>query len=207
MSRRVSVLLFVSVCAVLPALAQKGEVAFTLGAAMAGDGTGTSGRCLVPACSVSGPTVILQTNRNVAFEGIGALRLANLKVMSFHLELPVAVVPSTPYTLSNSALVDHVSSLFVTPGLKVRILPGSAISPFVSAGGGMAHNATMANSDFKGAFAFGGGVDFKTRLPILAFRTEVRDFVTGAVNPSFAATVIDHARHTVLASGGVVLKF
>jgi hypothetical protein len=53
----------------------------------------------------------------------------------------------------------------------------------------------------------GGGVDFKTRLPLLGFRFEVRDFMTSRPGiPAFSSITSDHL-HNLFVGGGITLHF
>ena len=50
-------------------------------------------------------------------------------------------------------------------------------------------------------------LDFKTRLPLLGFRFEVRDFITGRPGtPSFSDVSSDHLQ-SIFVGGGVTLHF
>lgn len=59
-------------------------------------------------------------------------------------------------------------------------------------------------SDTKGAFQVGGGLDFKARLPLLGFRIETRDFITGP--PSLTSLTNKHLNN-LFVGGGIVLRF
>jgi hypothetical protein len=140
--------------------------------------------------------------------------VVNAKAVSLHLEVPLAGVPSQNVTFTGAfSLQPHqMSSLFITPAVRVKLLPSSSVSPWASIGGGWAHyssDVTPANN--KGALQVGGGLDFKTRIPHLAFRAEVRDFVTGEANPGIflfqVKTESGLHRHNLLAGGGVVAHF
>ena len=77
-------------------------------------------------------------------------------------------------------------------------------------GGGWAHYSlnTAGTTENKGALQFGGGLDFKTGLPVLGFRAEVRDFLTGV--PTFNSGFLTETglhHHNILAGGGIVLRF
>ena len=78
----------------------------------------------------------------------------------------------------------RVTSLYVTPGFKAQFLPSAFVSPWASIGGGWAHFAFPLDHTNKAALQFGGGADFETPFPHLAFRVEVRDFLGG--QPSLA---------------------
>ena len=134
-----------------------------------------------------------RTDTHVFYEGTGAVRLANFKLASLHLEAPVAGIPSAQVVFSGtpSSNALKLSSVFVTPALRVKFAPGFPVSPWASIGGGWAHyNLTWLPTN-KGALQFGGGVDIKTGFPLLGFRAEVRDFVTG--QPDFGIMSIQTA--------------
>jgi hypothetical protein len=138
-------------------------------------------------------------------EGTYAHRLANFRVASLHLELPVLFAPSRSTGLITTP--SDFSSFFVTPSLKLKLLPSSGISPFVSVGGGLARFKEDSFSSNKGAVQYGGGVDFKTRLPLLGFRFEVRDFMTSRPGiPAFSTITSDHL-HNLFVGGGITLHF
>jgi hypothetical protein len=203
------------------ALAQKADVAFVVGGSFVSDSTATFGiPCLLPPCPAS-PAFIstVQTDHQVFLEGTLGLQLLNAKVASLHLEVPVAGIPSQALHLSStpSAVFAHMSSTYVTPGFRLKLLPVAPISPFVSLGGGWAHYSLGSGATNKGALEYGGGLDFKTGIPFLGFRGEVRDFVTGDPNFSlanplsggFKGTSNQNGlhRHNILAGGGIVLRF
>lgn len=185
------------------------------------------GACPNPVGTFVGP---VPPGHNLFLEGSVAVRLLDAKVGTVALEVPVAGMLADigpPQVLSQSGggllgggLVKHMHSLYVTPGIRLKFLPGAPISPFASVGGGWAHYSLASSTTNGGALAFGGGVDFKTGIPLLGFRAEVRDFLTG--EPSFTlkdtfvtgfATATSpntqgvFHRNNVLVGGGVVLKF
>ena len=140
--------------------------------------------------------------------------MVNAKTLSLHLEVPVAGVPSQKVTFSGAFFLEphQMSSLFITPSLRLKLLPSSSISPWGSIGGGWAHyssDVTLANN--KGALQFGGGLDFKTGIPHLAFRAEVRDFVTSQPDPGISLFLVHPQgglhHHSLLVGGGVVFNF
>jgi len=133
-------------------------------------------------------------------EGTYAHRLANFRVVSLHLELPFMFSP----TRKSEFLGPDFSTFFFTPSLRLKFLPSSGVSPFVSAGGGLGRFKEGPTSDNHGAFQVGGGLDFKTRLPLLSFRIEARDFVTGA--PSFSTLTNNHLNN-LFVGGGIVFHF
>jgi len=209
--RRFAILLLVlSVFSTL-SQAQKADVSFVVGGAFVSEDHVAPGvTCTIP-CPLA---FNFKTDTHVFYEGTGAIRLANFKLVSLHLEVPIAGIPSAPVVFSGapSSNALKLSSVFVTPSLRVKFAPGFPVSPFASIGGGWAHYNLAGPSMNKGALQFGGGVDIKTGIPLLGFRAEVRDFVTG--QPDFGIVSIQTLgssslgrRHNVLAGGGIVLRF
>ena len=151
---------------------------------------------------------------NFAFEANYATQLAHVPAVSLHLEFPFVAAPSTDLTTSNLTAVKSYSSIFFTPALRLKILAGAPFSPWISAGGGLAHfgpgSTTQAGttvtttSTNKGAVEAGVGADFHPPLLPVAFRVEARDFYTGIPNLN---TVNIKVRHNILVGGGVVLRF
>ncbi|MGC2742361.1 MAG: hypothetical protein WA672_04180 [Candidatus Angelobacter sp.] len=180
------------------AFAQQNDVAVSFG------GTFTPGAEGLPICEVilTCPTTIVSRPLTSAFsvEGAYAHRLVNFRLASLHLELPIMFS-----TGRNTGLLSPTfSTLFFTPSVRLKFLPSSGVSPFVSAGGGFARFNDSPTSDTKGAFQVGGGLDFKTRLPLLGFRIETRDFIAGP--PSFTSLTNKHLNN-LFVGGGIVLRF
>ena len=204
------------------ALAQKADAALVVGASFVSDSKATFGipcSILPPIPCPAAPMFIstVQTDHQVFLEGAVGLQFLNARVASLYLELPVAGIPSQTLHLSTtpSAVFTHMSSFYVTPGFRLQLVPGGPISPFVSLGGGLAHYSLGSGATNKGALEYGGGVDFRTGIPHLGLRGEVRDFVTGDPNFSLAGGIgltgssneSGLHRHNILAGGGVVFKF
>jgi hypothetical protein len=201
--------LFVILCASTFAAAQKADAAFVVGGSFVSD---TKETFLAPSLTL---TDTVKTDHHLFLEGALGVRLLNAHVASLSVELPVAGITSQKLTLASTpgTVVDHLSTVFITPGFRLKLLPVSPISPWVSFGGGWAHYSlnTAGTTQNKGAIQYGGGLDFKTGLPLLGFRAEVRDFVTG--DPNFglssvlAGTNSGLHHHNILAGGGIVLRF
>lgn len=201
-------ILFVILCASTFAMAQKADAAFVVGGSFVSD---TNGTFLVPVIGSTPATI--KTDHHIFLEGALGVRLLNAHLVSLHAELPVAGIPSTPLTVAGvSTALDHIGTLFITPGLRLKFAPIAPISPWVSIGGGWAHySLNTANlTQNKGAIQYGGGLDFKTGLPVLGFRAEVRDFVTGDPDFGFGSIFTTSSglhHHNILAGGGIVLRF
>jgi hypothetical protein len=204
-------ILFVMLCASTFALAQKADVAVVVGGSFVNDSRVTF---------LSAPTVVntVKTNNHIFYEGALGLRLANAHLVSLSIEVPVAGIHSSNSQIAitapvgNTTITLDTSALFITPALRLKIVPASPISPWISVGGGWARFTTDGGpTSNKGAIEYGGGLDFKTGLPLLGFRAEVRDFVTGDPNFGFSNIVTGDngglRRHNLMVGGGIVLRF
>ncbi len=186
----------------LNAYAQKNELALVAGAKV----TPTVGS------TTTGNQTDFSTT--FAFEANYAAQLAHVPAVALHLEFPFVAAPSTDLTTSNLTAVKSYSSIFFTPSLRLKVLPGSPFSPWISAGGGIAHfnpgsttqsgTTVSTNSTTKGAVQGGVGADFHPPLLPIAFRVEARDFYTGLPNLN---TISIKVRHNILVGGGIVLRF
>ncbi|HKD79635.1 MAG TPA: hypothetical protein VKH81_08075 [Candidatus Angelobacter sp.] len=195
-------------CVSTTCIAQKADAAFVVGGSFVSDTQGVT--ALTPVTTLSGPT--LQTDHHIFFEGTLGFRMLDAKVASLSLEVPVAGMSGQTLRFAEapSIVVDHLSTVFVTPSLRFKVLPAAGISPWGSFGGGWAHySLDSGGSSNKAALQFGGGLDFKTGLPLLGFRAEIRDFITG--DPDLNVVQLANKgglRHNnVLAGGGIVLRF
>jgi hypothetical protein len=105
-------------------------------------------------------------------------------------------------------------SYFVTPSLRANIFATTAISPWISAGGGFGHfrpadhlefgGSSGAKSSTTGVMQIGIGLDVRLK-PRFSLRGEARDFWSGAPN-----ILVDTGRsrqHNYLVGGGVVWRF
>jgi hypothetical protein len=201
-------------------LAQKADFAVTVGGTFTSDATGSFVAICppgVPSCGVA--TANVTGGHRIYVEMTPAARLLNLKVAALYLELPFAAIPSQTLHLTtdpSGVSAGHLSSLFVTPALKLKLLPGGPVNPFVSLGGGWAVYVLDNGNNTRGALQFGGGVDLRTGTRHLRFRAEIRDFVTAHPNfgnaegaPSGFNTfgLSGLHRNNVLLGGGIVLNF
>ena len=191
------------------ALAQMADASFTIGGSFVSDVNQSFTPTVVPSFVTT-----VKSDNHIFLEGAVSLRMLSAHVASLHLEVPVAGIPSQKIGAGGlGGAVDHLSSVFVTPGFKVKVLPSASISPWASIGGGWAHYSleSSGSTTNKAALQYGGGLDFKTGLPALGFRAEVRDFVTTdpsslLTGPSLTPQSGLH-HHNILAGGGIVLRF
>jgi hypothetical protein len=190
---RTAVLIAVAaILAALPALAQKNELSLGAGGYF--------------------PVNLSGVGNAVAIEGSFARRVASVPLLSAYIELPV--VGTLNSSVSNAVLTSSASysALFVAPGIRVKFAPGFAVSPWLAAGGGLAHFS--ANSGLRlfsgtdttntGVFDFGGGLDAKV-APFFSVRGEVRDFYSGGLG--FNLATFNQRQHNIVATAGLVFRF
>lgn len=154
--------------------------------------------CPVTGCP-PGNAIATHVNAGVAYEGFLAHRVVGFHAASLSVELPVLGIPNRGTNLSNISF----STVAVTPGLRLSFAPKGSISPYLSAGGGIAHFSGDASSVTHGAARFGGGVDFKTPLPHIGGRIELKDLIT----PWPSVFVKSGVMQNFVFGGGVVFKF
>ncbi len=191
-----------------PAVAQNNELAVTAGG-------------YIPVDPSSGVSL----GRALALQGNFAHKIAGVPLVSAYLEIPViggfktsvagqiVTIPENP----SISFVRNYTSLFVTPGLKLKIAPSFPISPYVVAGVGWARfkgSSTLAGGTTnpnetanKFAFGFGGGLDMKA-APFISFRAEVRDLYTGLPPlTNISLSSLGSRQHNIVPSLGIVLRF
>ncbi len=191
MHTRKAVLIVVALCTFfsLGALAQKNELAVTAGAQFPNNSQFNSGNSWAVGASF-------------------AHRILHAPLASLYWEIPVV---GAPENVMKTPFRTTYSSLFITPGLKLKLAPEFPISPWLAAGVGVARFHNSANTAFsdqtatKAVFDIGGGLDWKI-APFLSARAEVRDFYSGL--PDIAsASGLSGRQHNVVPQVGLVFRF
>ncbi len=184
--RRLSLLLAFAVVASLTAAAQKNDLGVLAGGYIP---IGTS----------------LNASPGVAIEGVFSHRLMGVPLLGLYGELPV--VGSFNLSGRSTFASANYSTLFITPGLKLKLAPSFPVSPYLVLGVGYGRfHATSAGADTtdsKVVYDFGGGMDFKV-FPFVSLRGEVRDFRSST--PSLLG-LGGITGHNLVGLGGVVLRF
>src|SRR5215472_13930883 len=102
----------------LNAAAQKSEIGIVVGGKLTPDGTS--------------PTGATKVNTAFAFEVNYATQLIGGKAAALELNIPLLAVPTTDINTSNVFTAKSYSSVYLTPGLRVRV--GTTLSPYVEGG-------------------------------------------------------------------------
>jgi opacity protein-like surface antigen len=137
-----------------------------------------------------------------------AHRIAHVPFVGLYFELPVVAAPKSVINITDSSY----SSLFVTPGLKVKFAPSFPISPYLAGGVGVARFHTGASAiasdqtSTKAVFDIGGGLDFKI-APFFSARAEVRDFYSGLPSFDLVSSGLSGRQNNVVPQVGLVFRF
>ena len=188
-------------CAV-SAAAQRNEVSLTVGAMRPGKVT------LAPSTGITEASA----GTSFALEAGYSTRFLTVGLASLYFDFPLAVTPKTTLDTSNALSVRSYSSLFFTPGVKLKALPLGKVSPYAVAGIGLARlnpgDTTGAGGDLGsqvvGAYSLGGGVDVKA-APFVSLRGEVRDYTISKLG--FDIDLLRKRQHNLFVTAGVVLRF
>ena len=137
-----------------------------------------------------------------------AHRIVDVKLAGLYFELPFTAGWGGSRSVTQGNLLhENYNTMYLTPGLKLKILPSSFVSPYLAGGmgwGGFRSTNTSATSN-KFAGDIGGGADFSI-LPMLSLRGEVRNFWTSAPTLDFPSVFHGNVNNVVI-SGGAVFRF
>jgi opacity protein-like surface antigen len=182
----------------LNAAAQKSEIGFVVGGKITGNGSSPSGTTTV--------------NTAFPFQANYATQLISFSAADLELNIPLLAVPTTEINTSSLFTAKSYSSVYITPGLRLRL--GTVFSPYVEAGVGFVHfspsKTTLggfpsgARSSTKAAFDVGGGIDWRPKKSPIGLRFSATELYTGV--PDLAIPKLS-MHNNVLLAGGIVLRF
>jgi hypothetical protein len=142
-------------------------------------------------------------------------RIINGRNVALYGEVNFLASPLREVSSNLASATRDVASLYVTPGIRVKLFPSSRISPYLASGWGLGlYEQSTTQLDGRsnpasrelvhGAFDFGGGVDVHV-WRFVALRGEARDFYTGT--PGYNAAAIAGGQHNVVIGGAFVLRW
>ena len=141
-------------------------------------------------------------------------RFLGAKIAALYGEIEFVAIPNRALTAATAAVPQNYAALYLTPGLRLKFLPASRLSPWVAIGGGYSlyqQSAQLSNGQNttnkfsnRGVFEYGGGLDYRL-FRFVGLRGEVRDFFSG--NPNLNVALSTSTQHNVVASGGLILHF
>ena len=140
--------------------------------------------------------------------------LVGTRVAALYGEIEFVAIPNRGVTSATAVVAQNYASLYVTPGVRLKLFPRRRFSPWGAIGGGYAlyqesnqlSDGQNTTNKFlnRGVFDYGGGVDYRL-FRLIGLRGEVRDFLSG--NPNLNARPTLSTQHNVVASGGIILRF
>jgi opacity protein-like surface antigen len=155
----------------------------------------------------------LDTGSGVAFQVNYGRRFFKGRKVALYGEINALANPLRDVSSSVPTATHDFASLYLTPGIRVKFLPTSRISPYALVGGGYAdyeqsttridgqHNS-VSRELARGVVDFGAGVEVHV-WRFLALRGEARDFYSGS--PAYNIATISGGQHNVVATGALVL--
>ena len=140
--------------------------------------------------------------------------LVGTRVAALYGEIEFVAIPNRGVTSATAVVAQNYASLYVTPGVRLKLFPRWRLSPWAAIGGGYAlyeESAQLSNGQKttnkflnRGVLDYAGGVDYRL-FRLIGLRGEVRDFLSG--NPNLNAAPTSSTQHNVVASGGILLRF
>ncbi len=182
---------------------------------------GIIGRTFISNQGITGgtdPSTIIAFGKGLSFEGEYARRFLVTPVFSVAGEVVLMYDKDQDINGGSygfAVVPQQLSELFVTPAVRVNLFPTTAVSPWVSVGGGFGRitqssqllygGANPGSSTTSGVFQGGLGLDVKV-WKRLSIRGEVRDFWSGAMDFPLAPTGKSR-QHNFFVGGGVFWRF
>ena len=194
--------LLVTALVAAPARAQNQELTFSLG--------GIPGQ--TRSSQSSAGTAQISADRSFGINY--GHRFLDAKIAALYGEVEFVAIPNRGVTSATATVPQNYASLYLAPGLRLKFLPSSRLSPWAAIGGGYAlyqQSAKFSNGQNdtnkflnRGVFDYGGGLDFRL-FRFIGLRAEVRDFLSG--NPDLNVKLNSSTQHNVVPSGGLILRF
>jgi len=129
-------------------------------------------------------------------------------------EVPALFNLDEDLNFAANSVPSNYKSYFVTPAVRANVFATTAISPWISFGGGIGHFSPSSDLEFggrspaksttTGVFQMGLGLDVRI-LRKLSVRGEVRDFWSGT--PDITVDTGKSRQHNFFVGGGVVWRF
>ncbi len=186
------------------ARAQKHEVAFTSGGLKVGD----------QSFELPRPGFI-KFKTGFTYEINYARRFFDGRLAALYFEFPFAGTPRTRIETTNALSPNSYSSIYFTPGIKLKLLPGARYSPFAMVGVGIArfkegntleNNQPNPDPDSGATGVFDAGVGLDVRLiSILSLRGQFRNFYIEL--PRLNISDLKDRANAKFLSAGLVLRF
>jgi hypothetical protein len=182
------------------------------GAAEKNELSGILGRTFIADQGIQGAPAYdpnLRFGKGLTFEINYSRRFVVTGAWSIALEVPFVVnLDEDAHTYTNPFL--SYKSYFVTPAARLNLFPTTAVSPWVSFGGGFGHfggisdGSTSTSGNTTGVMQGGVGLDVKLSGRFTV-RGEARDFWSGV--PDLNVNTGKSRQHNIFVGGGLVWHF
>jgi hypothetical protein len=177
--------------------------------------SGLIGRTFISDQGITGGTFFdnnVHFGKGLTFEVNYARRVFAPGLASLSLEVPVVVNWDEDLNSDALQIPKSFKSYFVTPSARLNVFSNSAVSPWVSLGGGIgrfSESSTQVSGAGKtgtttGALQAGLGLDVRL-IGRFSLRGEVRDFWSGV--PQLNVDTGKTRQHNVFVAGGIVWHF
>jgi len=168
----------------------------------------------------NGPNRTTKSNANLSFSSTVGIQadyscyVRSYKYADLYGEVHLLVSPKQDVSSTLTSATADFTSLYITPGVRLKFYPKKRLSPWVVGGGGYAlyrqSDKTIAGAanpasgyTNSGAIEFGGGMDF-VYSPRMSFRLEARDFYTAS--PNFNTPIYGRGQFNFVVGAGVVFR-
>jgi hypothetical protein len=193
-------------------VAQGAAQNYEQGAAEKNELSGILGRTFIADQGIQGAPAYdpnLRFGKGLTFEINYARRFMGTNVWSVALEVPfIANLDEDAHTYAQPFL--SYRSFFVTPAARLNVFPATAVSPWLSFGGGFGHfggisdGSTSTSGNITGVMQAGVGLDVKLSGRFTV-RGEARDFWSGL--PDLNVNTGKSHQHNIFVGGGIVWHF
>ena len=167
----------------------------------------------IPGANFANP--IIHFGNGLTFEGDYSRRVMGQGFSRLWLEVPAEFNLDEDLATGANVIPKEYKSIFVAPSARVNFFSMTAISPWVSFGGGFGYfnvssdllyggNNPGKGSSVTGVIQFGGGLDVRFR-PKWSARLAVRDFWSGV--PNLNVNTDRSRQHNYFVGGGIVYHF
>ena len=180
--------------------------------------TGVLGRIFISDQGIRGatyPNPFIRSGKGLTFEVNYARRLFGTQVYAISGEVPAVFNLDEDLNSGSDVVPIDYKQIFVTPSVRLNLFPATAVSPWISLGGGFGYfsqNKTLiyggpnpGSSSTTGVMQGGLGLDVRVWHKF-SIRGQVRDFWSGEPNFPLADTGKTR-QHNYFVGGGVLYHF
>jgi hypothetical protein len=180
--------------------------------------TGVLGRIFISDQGIRGatyPNPFIRSGKGLTFEVNYARRLFGTQVYAISGEVPAVFNLDEDLNSGSDVVPIDYKQIFVTPSVRLNLFPATAVSPWISLGGGFGYfsqNKTLiyggpnpGSSSTTGVMQGGLGLDVRVWHKF-SIRGQVRDFWSGEPNFPLADTGKTR-QHNYFVGGGVIYHF